>query len=532
MITREIIAASIDSRLDALADAATVRLIERDSASPLTPTAQAWRTLTEGNTVQLRFGLAGVGLSDYGTFRVDDTSYEPRADGGVSVIRARDRAALLLDEGTSADYGWGDWPKDAPAAYTNPSARSLAERIAGLVGLGVVWEAPNYTLEQFSLSPDESAGAALERLLAPLRLSRRYRADAWVAGNTLIVRRRGSDAVAGTLDVSKGTVRELRRQRQPAWGDILVYGAIHQTGADFGYTSRQIISGGGTSIATSQDIPGHRVVETGIVDTSGRRVIVSRETEDLLYRTVYYSPGANGGAGAQRVSMTSGGLSGSQGDERVLGEVLVRSSITEDRDLHTDEVRHLRRVTEFSYDADFRLVLQEERESEYTSGAWAEKRRTITRYEQVTPTELRTVVTTISVSGDEEKVKSTTYQQGPGTLQSGIRQLAQETGEPYSGTAHGGGARRRVERDENLVGDAICQQIADDLAAESGQYLYSLSLSWPRPFPYRKGQRVTLTNLPGGLGSIDATIVSLATSFDVEQALWMHTVGFEAWSAT
>jgi hypothetical protein len=88
----------------------------------------------------------------------------------------------------------------------------------------------------------------------------------------------------------------------------------------------------------------------------------------------------------------------------------------------------------------------------------------------------------------------------------------------------------RVYRNENLVGSAICQQIADDLAAESGKWLYTLSLFWPRPFSYRKGQKVTLTNLPGGCPDLtDAIIVGVRTHYDEGEAVWAHDVEFECW---
>lgn len=531
-LERRIVAASIDSRLASLADAATLHLRETETTTRLQPVATAWRELTEGDTFQVQFGLRDLGFSDYGTFRVDDMALEPTPTGWGSVVEARDQAALLIDERTEQDYGFGTWPKDDPSEYTYPSARSLVEQIAGLVGLAVEWDAPNYGLRHFSLSPEESPASAIERILGPLRISQRYRVDAWVQGMTLIVRRRGNGPVAGTLDCSKGVVRSIRRTRQPLVGDIRVYGATYRTAGQFQYAnySRQVPSG--TTVAVTQDSPNHRVTETGIVDNSGHRVVVSRETEDITYRTVYYSCSANSGAGGMRDAETSGGGSGGQGDERVLGEVQIASMIHEDRDLHTEEPKHVRRVTEFGYDLQYRLVLQEERRSEYEGGSWTQKQRTITRYEQVTPTELRTVVTTITVSEDGESVNNTTFTQGPGTLQSGIRQLPVDEGDTYYGQADGGGARPRVERDDNLVGSDICQQIADDLAAESGKRLYAVSILWPRPFPYRKGQRIMLENLPGGCPDLEALIIAVPVSFDEEAVSWTHTVQLECWRDT
>jgi len=100
----------------------------------------------------------------------------------------------------------------------------------------------------------------------------------------------------------------------------------------------------------------------------------------------------------------------------------------------------------------------------------------------------------------------------------------------YQGSANGGGSMPRICRNENLVGGTICQQIANDLASESGKWLYTISLFWPRPFSYRKGQKVTLTNLPGECPDLaDAIITGIRTHYDEGEGVWSHDVEFECW---
>jgi hypothetical protein len=528
----------IDSRLGNLADSLDLSLVEEDSAAPAFPVAQAWRSLDQGDLIRVRLGLNGSGLLDYGLFRVDECALEATESSWRTRIHGRDKAALLIEERAREGYGFGTWPDDEPKEYTYPSARSLAKSIAARVGLGLIWDAPNYTLTSFTLQPEESASQAISRLLEPLRASQRYYADAWVDGENLVVRRRGNGPNAGAIDCSLGQVRSIRRSRQPAVGEVKVYGATYVYLTTYEHQTKQSEAGTGetgegepqASVRIVEDSPTHRVVETGIVQGNGDFVTITREIEYLTYQDVTDAEG------------------------NWLGRVLLESRVLEERDLHTDKPKRSRKKISFGYDDQWRLVLRDERTSEYQDDGTLKKTgHVVTRFEQITPTDVRTVTTEFKVASDgTETVKKgfPKWEQSPGVLQSSVRQTPDPEGKwdekpdgsapdnlkkteytaQYQGSADGGGSMPRVYRNENLVGSAICQQIADDLAAESGKWLYAVSLFWPRPFSYRKGQKVTLTNLPGDCPDlVDAIIVGVRTHYDEGDPVWAHDVEFECW---
>ena len=531
----------IDSRLGNLADSLDLSLVEEDSGTPAAPVAQAWRTLDQGDLIRVRLGLNGSGLLDYGIFRVDECALEAHESSWRTRVQGRDKAALLVEERAQEGYGFGTWCEDDPEEFTYPSARSLAKTIAARVGLGLIWDAPNYTLTSFTLQPEESASQALGRLLEPLRASRRYYVDAFLDGEDLVVRRRGNGANMGTIDCSLGQVRSIRRARQPSVGEIAVYGAAYVYLTTYEHGTKQSKTGAGdtgegepqASVRTVEESPTHRVVETGIVQGSGEFVLITRETEDLTYQDV------------------------TDADGNWLGRVLLESRTLEVCDLHTDKPKRARKKTSFGYDDQWRLVLRDERTSEYQDDGTLKKTgHVVTRFEQVTPTDVRTVTTEFKVGADgTETVKKgfPKWEQAPGMLQSSIRQAPDPDGKwddqpdgstpgntkktehtaQYQGAADGGGSLPRVHRNDSLVGSAICQQIADDLAGESGKWVYAVSLFWPRPFSYRKGQKVTLTNLPGGCPDLaDAIITGIRTHYDEGEAVWTHEVELECWRDT
>jgi hypothetical protein len=528
----------IDSRLGNLADSLDLSLVEEDSVAPASPVAQAWRTLDQGDLIRVRLGLNGSGLLDYGLFRVDECALEATESSWRARIHGRDKAALLIEERAQEGYGFGTWPDDEPKEFAYPSARSLAKTIAQLVGLWLIWDALNYTLTSFTLQPEESASQAIGRLLEPLRASQRYYADAWVDGENLVVRRRGNGPNAGTIDCSPGQVRSIRRSRQPAVGQVKVYGATYVYLTTYEHQTKQTEAGSGetgegepqASVRIVEDSPTHRVVETGIVQGNGDFVTITRETDDLTYQDVTDAEG------------------------NWLGRVLLESRVLEERDLHTDKPKRSRKKISFGYDDQWRLTLRDERTSEYQDdGALKKTSHVVTRFEQVTPTDVRTVTTELKVASDgTETVKKgfPKWEQSPGVLQSSVRQAPDPEGKwdekpdgsapdnlkkteytaQYQGSADGGGSMPRVYRNENLVGSSICQTIANDLAAESGKWLYTVSLFWPRPFSYRKGQKVTLTNLPGDCPDLaDAIITGIRTHYDEGEAVWAHDVEFECW---
>lgn len=530
----------IDSRLGNLADSIDLSLVEEDSTMLVLPVAEAWRTLSQGDLIQVQLGLRGSDLLDYGVFRIDECALEASESSWRTRLHGRDQAALLIEERAQQRYGFGAWPEDDPEKFSQPSARSLAKTIAARVGLRLLWEAPNYSLNEFSLQPEESASQAISRLLEPLRASRRSAIDAWIEETTLVVRSRGGGANLGVIDCALGQARSIKRSRQPTYGAITVYGATYVSGTEYENNEQQSQAGQGesgeeepqASVRTVEDTPTHRVVETGIVQANGEFVVITRETEDLSYQEVIGDDG------------------------NWLGRVLLKSVVLEERDLHKIAPKRSRKMTSFGYDDAWRLVLRDERSSEYqTDGSIKPTSHILTRFEQVTPTDVRTVTTEFKVASDgSESVKKgfPKWEQTPGTLQSSIQQAPDPEGKweesddssqppasdvkvkeitsQYQGQANGGGSIPRIYRNENLIGSAMCQQIADDLAAESGQWLYTVALFWPRPFVYRKGQKVTLTNLPGGCPDlVDAVITSVRTHYDEGEAVWSHDVEFECW---
>jgi len=529
------ISGTIDSRLGSFADSVDLALAEYDAANPMTPAAKLWRILNQGSLIRIRLGLAGQDKDDYGLFRVDECSLEAAPDSWRTRIRGRDKAALLIEERAAEEHSYGVWPEDNPEQKTYPSARSLAQTIAEKVGLKLVWKAPNYTLTSFPLHVDESLSGALSRLLEPLRQSSRYYTDAWVDGEHLVIQRRGSGPNLGMIDCALGQVKSIRRTLQPLVGEIEVYGETYVYFTIHEYPTQQSKAGSGegepqASVRITEDSPTHRVVETGIVQANGDFAIITRETEDLAYQEVN---DANG---------------------NWLGRVLMKSEVQEENDLHTSNPKRNRKTVEFGYDDQWRLVLKDERTETYqTDGTIKKTGHIVTRYEQLTPTDVRTTTAEFKIAADgTETVKKgfPKWEMAPGTLQSSIRQAQDPQGKwqtqpdgsappnekqteytaQYQGRAHGGGTIPVSIQNDNLVGDDICQQIADDLADESGKWIYTVNLFWPRPFRFRKGDKVTLTNLPGDCPDlVDAVILGKRTTYDEGEAQWTHDIEIECW---
>lgn len=549
MIEVHPISANIDSDLGSLADALDLVLVERDSTAPLTPTAQSWRTLDRGDLIRVRLGLADLGYDDYGTFRVDDCSIDASERQVRQHVHARDQAALLIEEQGEETFGYRSYGAQATEA-TNPSAIHVATDLAARVNLRLIWDASNYGLKQFVVNADESVSAAIARLLEPLQQSRRYRADAWVDGENLVVRRRGNGASAGTIDCSQG-MTTVSRARQPQVGDIDVYGATYTYLTVYSSAEKVLSTGttqdGGEPTASMRIVeqsPNHRVTETSTKpeapNVSSIWQAVSRTTEDLTYEDV------NEGGAWQ-------------------GRILRKTRIEEQTNLRSEQPTRKITTTTLGYDDQWRLVLRDEQtwQRDPTNGDEPSifVAHTITSYDQISPTNVRATTQKVGKPDSEgqAKVLSTDRQDAPGTLQSALQvnpalapegqwqtnpdgsQPEQVKGQEYTSQYHaqadGLGTFPKVYRNENLLGSrtafpvfTIGQQIADDLAAESGKWLYSVSLRWPRPFAYRKGQKVTLTDLPGGCPDLDdALIVALRTRFDVEAAEWMHEVQVECW---
>ncbi len=537
ILSRHIMECSIESSLDALADAFDLILIESDPSDPLAPKAQAWRSLDEGDLVQVRLGLAGLGFDDYGVFRIDGAAVRVSERQIVTELHGRDKAALLIEERGrdpgGAHFGYGAYPEQDATQATRPYCRSIAARLAARVGLGLVWDAPSYPLKEFVVRPDESVSSALSRLLAPLQVCRRYRADTWVDGDNLVVRRRGNGPVLGSLDCRQGLVRSISRERQPTVGEVDVWGGtevVRTTYAPEDHRDEKGPEDRESAVEIEDDGSGHRVVKTYLQKPDGTWVQTQEEVEDQIFEEVW------------------------DGD-RWIGRVLLESRTTITADMHLSAKKTERRTTKLSYDGEWRLIRREESKRVYDSESYQFKlkEKSLVSFEQITPTDVRTTTTEWNVVDGELKTKKgyPTRVEQPGTLQSAlhtgyspdhawdekedgaqpVRLRKVEETRQYHGSATGtAGGIPREHSDANLMSDGACQQIAEDLASESGMWLYQLEVFWPRPLPYRKGDRVTLTNLPADMPDMVAIITRVRTRFSVAEAAWTHDISLEAWA--
>jgi hypothetical protein len=526
---------SIESSLEALADAFDLTLVESDPSDPLTPKAQAWRSLDEGDLVQVRLGLAGLGFDDYGVFRIDGTAVRVSERQIVTELHGRDKAALLIEE-KGRDLGGfrlGAYPEQDQTQATRPYCSSIARQLAARMGLGLVWDAPNYSLKEFTVRPDESVSSALSRLLGPLQVSRRYRTDAWVDGDNLVVRRRGNGPVVGALDCRQGLIRSISRERQPTVGEVTVLGGTEVVRTTYVPEDHREEKGSDkreSQVEIEDDGSGHRVVRTYLQQPNGTWVQTQEEVEDQDFEEVW------------------------DGD-RWIGRVLLESETTITTNMHLSTRKTERRITRLSYDGEWSLIRREESKRVYNSDSheFELKEKSLVRFEQITPTDVRTTTTEWKVAAGELKVKSGYPQrvEQPGTLQSALhitsspdnawdqkedgtqpeRWRKVEQTRQYQGSALGTlGGIPREHSDANLMSDGACDQIAEDMASESGKWLYQFELFWPRPLPYRKGDRVTLTHLPADMPDMVAIITRVRTQFSVPQAAWTHDISLEAWA--
>jgi hypothetical protein len=535
ILSRHIMECSIEFSLEALADAFDLTLVESDPSDPLTPKAQAWRSLDEGDLVHVRLGLAGVGFDDYGVFRIDGAAVRVSERQLVTELYGRDKAALLIEE-RGRDVGgfrFGAYPEQDATQATRPYCSSIARQLAARVGLGLVWDAPSYSLKEFMVRPDESVSSALSRLLGPLQVSRRYRTDAWVDGDNLIVRRRGNGPVVGALDCRRGLTRSITRERQPTVSEVTVLGGtevIRTTYVPEDHNEEKGSDQRESQVEVEDDGSGHRVVRTYLQQPNGAWVQTQEEVEDQNFQEVW------------------------DGD-RWIGRVLMESEATVTTNMHLSTRKTERRTARLSYDGEWRLIRREESKREYDSAAneFKLKEKSLVRFEQITPTDVRTTTTEWKVASGDLKVKAGYPQavEQPGTLQSALHvspspdhardgnedgtqppqtRKVEET-KQYEGHATGtvGGIPREYS-DANLMSDGACQQIAEDMASESGQWLYQFELFWPRPLPYRKGDRVTLTLLPADMPDMVAIITRVRTQFSVAGAAWTHDISLEAWA--
>jgi hypothetical protein len=287
-----------------------------------------------------------------------------------------------------------------------------------------------------------------------------------------------------------------------------------------------------SELEIEDDGSGHRVVRTYLQQPNGSWVQTQEEVEYQDFQEVW------------------------DGD-RWIGRVLMESRTTITTDMHLSTKKTERRTTKLSYDGEWRLIRREESKEQYDSDSneFELKQKNLVSFEQITPTDVRTTTTEWRVASSELRVKPgfPSRVEQPGTLQSALhvsppsdyaadqnedgsqpeRYRAIEETKQYEGHASGteGGIPREYS-DANLMSDSACHQIAEDLASESGLWLYQFELFWPRPFPHRKGDRVTLTNLPAGMVDMVVIITRMRTEFSVPQASWTHEISLEGWSET
>jgi len=552
----------IESSLDALADALALTMVEQDSAAPYTATAAAWRTLGPGDEITVRLGLRVDGgdlFRDYGVFRVDEAELSADEASLRSVLHARDRASLLIDHRIEQSYGYGDYSEQARGAGETagtklyPAASSIARRLATEAGLVLLWEADDYQVAQFVLQADETVSAALARLLEPLRATRRWYTDAWVDDDQLIVRRRGNGTNLASVDCHQGRLESIRRTRQVPLGEVEVYGGTWTEHDTYGYASQTLENATETEAATAvvqvdDSEPGRRVTETGLIIGEGY-VPTTREIEESTYRDI------------------------EDADGNWLGRVLViqRTEVITNPDALPNQPTRARTIksVRMGYDSSWRLVLRDEETRNPDVDEHTAFDRTVTRYEQITPTDVRTVTTEHRMVWS---AASETWQANvkagfpkadtrPGVLPSSLHTAPDQDGrwndtpdqqEPTlakvsgvqhqcDGSATGHGTEPLTWRNDQVrdpfgtVLDGIAEDIVHErgaLAAE-GDYavdLYEVSLVWPRPWPYRKGDKITLTNLPGATPSlVDCIITAITTDYDEERATWMHQIALECW---
>ncbi len=429
-------------------------------------------------------------------------------------------------------------PTNPYASESHPYASSIAAHLCSLVGLELVWEAPNYSLADFTISPTETASQVISRLLEPLQVSRRYRTDMWVSNGQLIVRQRYYLPAVGSLDCRLGAITGQDREFQRRYGAISVYGGTYvrswqQVWSDNRRETKDSSDQPSAEVETHSEDPGYQMTETSLRQDDGTWVTKTREETYSEYRDVY----------------------GEEGDW--IGRVLTRQDVYSYTNLDTENPSGRRKELNLGYDEAWRVVLQEEIHSAQVMdngiAIWRRQKHTLTRYEQFTPTQTRTVIEEYQVLTDGTERLANGYPKAEvrtGTLQSAVsvapaadkdyqqsedgRSAEQVHFVPvtdrYAASANGGGTVEREYSNASLMSSGICANIASCLAAESGKWLHTLSLDWPRPFPYRKGDRVLLTHLPDDQPDLDAIIVGLRTEFNREESRWVHTIRLEAWT--
>jgi hypothetical protein len=551
------ISATIESDLEQLADRARVEIVEHETATLLVSAPALWRTLDSGSEIEIAMGLIGIGSDDYGLFRVDEAELVRGDNSERTQITARDMASLLLEGRSTQDYRYGLYG-ESPSEPSFPSAQSVVESICGLAGLDLIWDADDVGYSQFAISAGETLADALARALSPMRISRRYRVDSWVTGNTLVVRTRGRGKNKGALDCLLGKTSRLKRTQATQWGTIDVYGASYTNYTAYetedettAVATTETAEGAPASVEIVDAGNGIRTVKTYITQeprwdygsgfTPGS-VLASTETETITYRDVHEGE-TPGGTNPLLPTSYRGAW---------LGRVPIKAVTVIEANLHQPASKTVTRKTvTYGYDTDWKLILEDERTLEYQpDGSSKGGVHSVVRTEQATPTTIK--VTTweykVATDGSEKAQKGFPKRvMQPGVMTSAIKEKGdpngtwqpsqvpqtapsatkkRETTGQYHAEGSGPGAIPFSASDSNWQNNA-CSLIAEQIEAEAGAWRYELQIDWPRPFPYRKGDIVTLSNIPGGLSTATAVVISVNSRYGTDR--WSHDVRLEWW---
>jgi len=558
------ISCQIDSRLGTIADQFRITVAEYDDAAPGLATASLVEGVGPGSEIVIRLGIEGQDPQDYGAFLVDAIESEHTERSTLVHLSGRGLGARLVDNRAAAAWGMGSnmglmlggFTSQAMVGGLNPTAKAyptlgqLAAQIGAAAGIDIVWGAPSYSLTEFHISPMETCASALSRLLTPLQQSVCHRADAHIRGGACYVQRRGTGPVAGTIDCRLGLVTRQGTSYLPAIGPVTVDGAsyVFLEAEEKRESSVRAEDGAGTvrsDVARSEpDAESNQVSLGATADATGQYKEVSQKREDQQFQEIW----------------------GDHGD--VIGRALIASTVEQTVNPGTaDEEMYSKRAS-YGYTGDWALCLRDE--SSYlrdTSGLHF-KGRAITHYDQITPAMVRTTVTALD---ENAKWKSESVTEAPGVLESVARIQQDPTGSwggdalaptkksqftlpftsdelsveiDWEGTCvvavrvtkkepavSGSGTAYKGYSEPTLIGNEACSAIAQDIADDSQAAVHTVTLRWPRPFPYFVGERLYLTHRPGGLGDITLDIVAIATEYDLQAHHWVHTVELEGYSA-
>jgi len=538
---------NVESSLDEFADIFSMSLVEQDTGAKTTPTAEKWEDINKGDELVVKFGLDGGELLDFGTFIVDQAGVRGSPSGLVQRLRGRDEAGLLVD-GRGAQY-WGPSSGGNQGTFTweNPKASTIAGALAVLVGLELSWNGPDWQVREFTLAPHETLSEALDRLLQPVQAIRRYAMDAWVRDGVLSVRQRGAGEVRATVDVRTCESWSVDREYVPPIGDVTCNGAKYRVPTGLALdSSRAWSTEDGEESDVSEEWLGdedgmtvttERKIWTKEGGEDGVRILASIQTAVREYRQV--TPGTG-----------------------TAGKLLVKVTTRTQTNLNkTADQRHESVVEQkFGYQAtgnEWFRTMEQTITSRRKAGEsdLIPKTKKIVVESQVTPSEIERTTVNFKIAADGGETipggSPPEVEQEPGTLQSVLRveqapsdeddwgfDVAgltevfryQFEDEEYSGTATGDVAEEAQIIGLGEVGtDDFCETIAGLIVAEHDVWRYDIGLRFANEVRYQKGDKLTLTNIPGFTGSLAAVITDVTV--DLDETRYSFDMRLQGWVA-